>query len=201
MSELEALPLKACPCCGLVQHVPALAEGARARCQRCHTTISNPGRRRGSNEQARLAALAALIIYPLAITLPIMRLERFGHLREASIWSGSVGLLREGEIFVGGIVLLCSIVIPLFKLFGLLAITSGAQRLSRRHKAITYRVIEIAGRWGMLDVLLISVVVAWIKMGDLVDVSPGPAALTFTMCVLLSLFASARFDPHALWER
>ncbi len=69
-----------------------------------------------------------------------------------------------------------------------------------RYTARTYRVIEWAGRWGMLDVLLIALLVAWIKIGDLVEVSPGPGALTFTLCVLLSLLASAHFDPHALWD-
>jgi len=64
----------------------------------------------------------------------------------------------------------------------------------------TYRLIEWTGRFGMLDVLLIAIVVAWIKFGELFEVSAGPAALTFASVVLLSLFASASFDPHALWQ-
>jgi len=98
-------------------------------------------------------------------------------------------------------VFLCSLVIPLLKLGGILILTSRRPMFSRRHRASTYRMIERAGRWGMLDVLLISVVVAWLKMGDLVEVRPGPAAWTFTGCVLLSLLASTSFDPHALWLR
>ena len=96
--------------------------------------------------------------------------------------------------------LLCSVVIPLMKLLGLVSITLGGRYLGRRHRAATYRWIEWTGRWGMLDVLLISVVVAWVKIGDLVDVSPGPAAFTFTLVVVLSLLASAWFDPHAIWQ-
>ena len=145
-----------------------------------------------------------------------MRLERFGHVSDASIWTGSVGLLSEGELFVGGVVLVCSVLLPLGKLGSLLLITSRGVRGSHAfrvagapsgsaHKrartwARTWRVVELTGRWGMLDVLLISVVVAWIKIGDLVEVTPGPAALAFTACVLLSLVASAAFDPHALWQ-
>ena len=52
----------------------------------------------------------------------------------------------------------------------------------------------------MLDVLLIAVVVAWVKVGDLVEVTPGPATLTFTLVVLFSLLASAWFDPHSIWD-
>ena len=137
----------------------------------------------------------------MAVFLPIMRVERFGDLQDKSIWSGTIGLIEEGAWAVGIVVFLCSLVIPLMKLSGIMMLTSKRTFFSRRRRASTYRMIERAGRWGMLDVMLISVVVAWLKMGDLVAVHPGPAAWTFTGCVLLSLFASASFDPHALWLR
>jgi paraquat-inducible protein A len=201
MDPESASNLKACPCCGLVQRVGVLAPGSRALCARCGVTVLSPSRPARSNARAFAAALAGLILYPLAISLPIMRLERFGHLQEASVWTGSVGLLAKGEVLVGSIVLLCSVLIPLGKLLGLLLITGRPSWLGRRHRARTYRWIEWTGRFGMLDVLLIAVVVAWIKFGDLLEVSAGPAALTFTLVVLLSLAASASFDPHALWQR
>ncbi len=191
--------LKACPTCGLVQRVPALERSQLARCPRCESRVVCGMRRVRGNAPAFSAALAALILFPFAITMPIMRLEQLGHSTEASIWSGSLGLLREGELFVGGVVLLCSILLPLVKLLGLVVLCTS-ERFATRHRARFYRAIEVAGRWGMLDVLLIAVVVAWVKMGDLVEVRPGPAALAFTLCVLLSLIASARFDPHALWD-
>jgi paraquat-inducible protein A len=200
MTGIDVAHLKACHCCGLVQELPHVPEGSRARCARCGSGIIRPGRRATSNRRAVAAALAALILYPFAISMPIMRLERFGNYKDASIWTGSVGMLEKGELFVGTVVLLCSVIIPLFKLFGLLSITLGRRQLTKRHRAFTYRVIEWTGRWGMLDVLLIAVVVAWIKIGDLVEVSAGPVALAFTACVLMSLLASAWFDPHALWE-
>ena len=145
-------------------------------------------------------AIAALILFPPAITLPIMRIEEMGHATDASIWSGSLGLLRSGDFFVGGIVFLCSIVFPLMKLFGLLAITVGRHALARRARRWSWRMVDLTGRWGMLDVLLVAVVVAWVKVGDLVEIKPGPAAVSFTTVVFLSLIASALFDPHALWE-
>lgn len=197
----EGAALKACHCCGLVQELPALPPGTRAACARCGSTVLSRRARARSNRQASAAALAALVLYPLAISLPILRTEEFGRASDVSVWKGSVGLLREGELFVGGVVLLCSVVVPLAKLLGLLAITCPWAELSRRHRALTYRWIELTGRYGMLDVLLIAVVVAWVKMGGILEVRPGPAALAFTTCVVLSLLASARFDPHALWER
>ncbi|MEM1451950.1 MAG: paraquat-inducible protein A [Planctomycetota bacterium] len=145
-------------------------------------------------------AAAALALFPPAITLPIMRIEEMGHATDASIWSGSLGLLRDGDVFVGGVVFVCSIVFPLLKLGGLLAITVGRHALARRARRWSWRVVDLTGRWGMLDVLLVAVVVAWVKVGDLVEITPGPAAFAFTLVVLLSLIATALFDPHALWE-
>jgi len=192
--------LSACHCCGLVQELPPLPAGAQAICPRCEVVISNPAKRARSNARTAGAALAALMLYPLAISMPIMSVERLGHHKESSIWTGAIELLTDGQVFVAIILLTCSIVIPLFKLFGLLAITLGRDLLSRRNRALTYRVIEWTGRWGMLDVLLIAILVTWVKMGDLVEMRPGPAALTFSLVVLLSLLASAWFDPHAVWE-
>lgn len=192
--------LGACHCCGLVQALPVLAPGSRARCPRCGTVVRSSAPRVRSNERVAAAALAALVLYPFAVGLPIMTIERFGHERESSIWGGAWALFFQGEVFVSTVVLCCSVVIPLLKLGGLLAITLGRRALSRRRRALTYRLIEWTGRWGMLDVLLIAIVVAWVKVGDLVEVTPGPAALTFTLVVLLSLLAAAWFDPHAVWE-
>jgi len=192
--------LLACHCCGLVQELGVLPAGHRAHCARCSTVVLDPARRGRSNARSGATALAALVLYPFAISLPILRTERLGRLSDASIWEGAIELLSRGELFVGGVVLVCSVILPLLKLCGLVAITLGARRLGRARRAATYRWIEWTGRWGMLDVLLIAIVVAWVKIRGLLDVSPGPAALAFTWVVLLSLAASAWFDPHAVWE-
>ena len=192
--------LRACPCCGKVHRVGAVPRGQRAICTRCGSAVARPERARVERQLALGASVAGLVLYPFAISLPIMTLERLGLAREASVWSGALGLLERGELAVGAVVFVCSVVVPLLKLLGLLWLTArtGAPR---RHHAGTYRWIERVGRWGMLDVLLVAVCVAWIKLGDLVQVHPGPGALAFTGCVLASLLASTWFDPHAHWRR
>ncbi len=192
--------IKACPRCGLVQRLPDPGTATRAACARCDALVWDPRARASRASWTGAFALSALVLYPLGISLPIMQLERFGHRVDASIWSGSVGMLREGELWIGAVVLLCSVVLPLFKLAALCTLVWGRPRLTRAARARTYRLVEWTGRWGMLDVLLVATVVAWVKIGDLVAVRPGPAALAFTTCVVASLCASAAFDPHALWE-
>ena len=100
----------------------------------------------------------------------------------------------------GRIVNACSVVLPLGKLVILLVLSASGFRMRSEHRAISYRIVEWTGRWGMLDVLLVAVLVAAVKIGDFVVVTAGPAALAFTCCVVLSLAATASFDPHSLWQ-
>lgn len=192
--------LVACPTCGLVQRLPELAARERARCPRCGAVVRSRRRLARSESRTAALALAALALWPAAVTLPVMHIERFGRTNDASVWSGSVGLLERGEWFVGGVVFVCSLLLPFVKLVALLAITVGRAVMARRMRAFTYRLVDWTGRWGMLDVLLVAVVVAWVKLGDFADVAPGPGALAFVLLVLTSLVAGASFDPHVVWR-
>ncbi len=198
--EMSAAAIRACPCCGLTQKVPPVPQRMRACCARCGTSLHKRSTALRSNNRTAAIALAALILYPLAVALPMIRVERFGHHNDASIIEGTATLLGSGHIVVGVVVLLCSIVLPLGKLIALFVLSAGGLRLRHAHRAMTYHVVEWAGRWGMLDVLLVAILVAVLKIGDLVEVGAGPAALAFTCCVVLSLLATATFDPHSLWE-
>ena len=132
--------------------------------------------------------------------MPVMTLERLGQTSSASIWHGTIDLLSERHYGVGLTILLFSIVAPVGKLAALLALTLASGHIERKHKATTFHLVEFIGRWGMLDVLLVAVLVAAVKLGDLVSVTPGPGVIAFGAVVMLSLFASASFDPHAIWD-
>lgn len=196
-------PLRSCHCCGCVSRIEHLSSSQIARCPRCGARLRRPGgagRADVATAGVTAVSLAALALFPSAVSLPIMRIEEMGHSSESSIWSGALALLCGGDLLVGTVVFLCSIVFPLLKLGGLIAITAGRAGLHRRARRVIWRLVHLTGRWGMLDVLLVAVVVAWVKVGDLVEIQPGPAAVSFTLVVLLSLAASVLFDPHALWD-
>src|SRR6185503_19432694 len=94
----------------------------------------------------------------------------------------------------------CSIVVPLTKLGGLLALSATPSSWRARHRALTWRLIDAAGRWGMIDVMLVAGVVAAVKLGDLVSVDAGPGIVVYAAMVLLSLLAGATFDPRSMWR-
>jgi paraquat-inducible protein A len=132
--------------------------------------------------------------------LPVMTLTRLGHEHETTIWTGMVSLIADGQIAVGLVVLFCSVVAPVAKLAAIFALSAGELLLPRRHRAATYRLVEFLGRWGMLDVILIALLVASVKLGGVVHVHAGPGIAAFAGVVVLSLLASAAFDPHAIWD-
>lgn len=196
--ETAELP-RVCPCCGLAQVVPVVSHGHRAVCVRCRTVI---GRAHDPKARSRVVALAtaALVMYPAAMMLPVLELERLGHRSAATIWSGALELLKEGSVAVGVIVLVCSIIIPAIKLIGILLLCTKLEWFERHHRAAAYHAIEWLGRWGMVDVLLVAVLVAAVKLGTWVNVQPGPGAAAFAAVVVLSMLASAVFDPSQIWE-
>lgn len=170
----------------------------RACCFRCGSTLRGRSSRASNSRTAAIAA-AALILYPLAVSLPLISIEQFGHQSEASILQGVTALLGRGHLLVGLVVLSCSVILPILKLVALLVISAG-ETLRSHHRALTYRLVEWTGRWGMLDVLLVAILVAVLKLGDFVEVTVGPGLLAFASCVFLSLLAAASFDQHSLWE-
>ena len=194
------MDLRACYCCGLIQQVRPLGSQERARCVRCDTVI-DCGWRSSVRSSARCAAAAtgALVLYFPAILLPILRIDQLGQHHQTSLLGGTFDLLRHGDWFVGSVVLAFSIILPLVKIVALLEL-SWLSLMGRTHQAWTYRVVEWAGRWSMMDVLLLALMVALVKLGDLVQFSMGPAVIAFVLCVFMSLVASALFDPHAIWE-
>jgi len=137
-----------------------------------------------------------LLLLPAAWTLPILRLSRFGVVHETGIWSGCVDLYAEGHWLLATIVGLCSIVVPTAKLLVLARLCLTASAPDPTANATCELWFARLGRWGTLDVLLVAILVASVKLGDLVEISPGPGAVVFAVAIGLSLLATASFAPH-----
>jgi len=191
--------LLGCHCCGKVQNIPELHRGERARCCRCDVVIRRFGQSTRAAQRSAAAAVGALALYLPAVSLPILEIERLGHHYQSSLLIGTWDLIRHGNWFVGVVVFLFSIVLPLIKIVLLLDL-SLLQWSARHHRARTYQWMEWAGRWSMMDVLLLALLVMLVKVGSMVSFYIGPAVWAFVGCVAMSLLASAFFDPHAIWD-
>jgi len=191
-----------CNICGLVQTIEELRPGTAAQCSRCGSTLA----RAKVNSLARTAAfsLAALIFYVPANIYPMLRMEYYGAYSENTVWDGCVRLFQDGQWLVAIIVFCASILIPLFKLLGLFFLVTTTQFKSKRlqqERTWVHQIIEVIGPWAMLDVFLLSVLVALVRLRQLATVLPGPGLLAFTAVVVLTILASASFDPKLIWRQ
>jgi paraquat-inducible protein A len=158
----------------------------------------------GSLQVTAALAVAALILYLPANLYPILRMHFYGAYSESTVWDGVVSLAQSGQYFVALIVFLASIAVPIIKLAGLLYLVISARfGVGRRLRSRTriYRFIDIVGPWAMLDVFLLAILVALVKLGQIATILPGPGLIAFTSVVVLTMFASASFDPRAIWQR
>lgn len=191
----------ACKTCGLAQRMEPLRPGTAAECCRCGSLVGE--RKVDSLGRTAAFSLAALIFYVPANIYPILRMQSYGRYSENTVYDGCVLLFQDGQWVVATIVFLASIMIPLFKLLGLffLCVTArfGSTRM-RLERTWTYRIIRVIGPWAMLDVFLLSVLVALVKLDPIAAVQAGPGLLAFAMVVVLTILASASFDPQLIWE-
>ena len=191
-----------CSTCGLVQEVDPLPPGRRAECPRCGATVSEGPH--GSLRLTAAFALSALILYVPANIYPILRMHFYGAYSESTVWDGVVSLAQHNQWFVATIVFMASMVIPVLKLLGLLYLVLSTwvglgQRL--RERARIYKFIDAIGPWAMLDVFLLAVLVALVKLGSIATILPGPGLIAFSCVVVLNMLATESFDPRMIWER
>ena len=191
-----------CPTCGLTLQVDLPSRGQRAECPRCGSTVSEGPH--GSLQLTAALAIAALILYVPANTYPILRMHFYGAYSESTVWDGVVSLAQNRQYLVALIVFLASIAVPVLKLAGLLYLVVSARfNVGRRlrDRARIYRFIDAVGPWAMLDVFLLAVLVSLVKLGQIATILPGPGLVAFTAVVVLTMFASASFDPRTIWEK
>jgi paraquat-inducible protein A len=188
----------ACETCGLVQQLDTVPPNQRGHCARCDSVVQ----RHRLHSRARTAAfaLAALFLYVPANIYPIMVMEYMGRHTENTVWGGVKALYTDHMWYVAVIVFAASILVPLLKLAGLFFLVLKRGTTGQKFRLGVYQMICRIGPWAMLDVFLLSVLVALIRFGRFATVIPGPGILAFTSVVVLTLLASASFDPRAIWK-
>lgn len=192
--------LVGCLHCDLVQTLPALAAGESARCPRCDKLLW----RRGADVLNRTLALtvAAGILYLIANVAPMLGLVAVGRTAETTVLGGAQQLWRDGRETVAVLVLFTVVIAPALQIGFLIAILVGARRPRPPHwVALLLRVHPTTQIWSMIEVMLIGVLVALVKIAELATVVPGIAL--YALAGLAVLFAAIQsiFDPHEVWER
>lgn len=191
----------ACPSCGLLCQHAALNESATLLCPRCHATLHSRKPHSIGKTWAFLAA-AALLYIP-ANVLPIMDARSLKEAQVDTIMSGIEYLWKTGSWGLAAIVFIASIVVPCFKLIALSLLNWSVQRKSARWPMLRirlYRFVELIGRWSMLDIFVVALLVALVQLRMFAVVRAGPAAAAFGAVVVLTMLAAHSFEPRLIWD-
>jgi paraquat-inducible protein A len=198
-SELELRQLIACHECDLLLRKPDTAAGERVECPRCGYELYT--HRTQVIRRSLALVLAALLLYVPANFLPIMRLNLLGQTTEDTVWSGVLGLYDSGMQGVAVVVFLCSMAVPLLKLLcQLVVLLSIRLDIGRSYGLLLYRIYHHMREWGMLEVYLMGILVAIVKLVDLAELSIGLGLLCFVALLLVQVWLEVTMSPHQIWE-
>jgi paraquat-inducible protein A len=192
--------LLGCHACNQLLRLPS-GEAETGHCPRCGEHLH----RRKPESLARAWALliAAAILYIPANVYPVMTVIYLGQGEPSTIMGGVIMLLHEGMVPVALLVFFASVVVPVVKIAGLAFLLTSVQKRSTwrpRERALLYRIIEGVGRWSMVDVFMIAILTALVKLGALASIEPGHGAVAFSGVVILTMVAAMAFDPRLIWD-
>ena len=200
--SLSSLPLEqliACHECDLLMRKPVLQDGESAECPRCGYELFSHRHRVVRRSMALV--LTALLLYIPANFLPIMQLNLLGQTSQDTVWSGVVGLYESGMQGIAVVVFLCSMVVPLLKLLcQLLVLLSIRMDFARSYGLLLYRIYHHMREWGLLEVYLMGILVAMVKLMDLADLSLGLGLFCFIALLLVQVWLEVTMAPHQIWE-
>lgn len=186
-----------CDTCGLV----SWQAGVKNSCPRCGGRLHH----RKPNSLARTAAFAvtAAVLYVPANILPVLTLTRFGRGAPSTILGGVMELAGAGMWPLALLVFFASVTVPVMKLIGLswlLVSTRLAERGRLVERTRLYRIVDVIGRWSMVDVFMISILTALVRFGVIASVQPDAGVLSFCAVVILTILAAMAFDPRLMWD-
>lgn len=209
MSLIAAPPLRTAAATGLIGcHVCHMLverpKGARhlvMHCPRCHARLHR--RKPESITRTWALVIAAMIFYLPANLLPVTVTTYLGRTQSDTIISGVIYFIQTGSWGIAAIIFVASIVVPIVKLIVLSGLLVSVQRRSvwrPRERTRLYRLIEVVGRWSMLDVFVVTVLVALVRMGYLSTIEAGAGIVYFAAVVVLTMIAAMTFDPRLIWD-
>jgi len=171
------------------------------RCPRCQAKLHF--RRPDSLMRCWALLVAAYILYIPANLMTMMETGTLISYRKDTIMGGVIYLWNSGNQGIATIVFVASIMVPLFKLLVLTLLLLSVRRGSTwgiKHRIQLYRVVELVGRWSMLDIFVITLLAALVQIQSLATVRAGTAAISFGTVVVLTMLAAMEFDPRLMWD-
>ena len=179
-----------------------LAKSSTENCPRCGAVLHV--RIPYSIQRTWALLITAMLLYIPANILPIMRVEQLGSQSVNTILGGVALLWEHGSYPIATVIFVASVIVPLSKLMALSWLCFSINKNHQTHhreRTVLYRLTEFVGRWSMVDVFVVAVLVALIQLGNIMSIQPGAAALAFAGVVIVTMLAAMSFDPRLIWDK
>ena len=180
--KLAAADMHACPRCGAAMHV----------------------RKTNSLQRTLALLITASILYIPANLYPIMITDQLGASEESTIIGGVILLINLGSVPVAAVIFIASVMVPVGKfmsMYYLVWSVNARHPASGRQRTVLYQLTELIGKWSMVDVFVVAILVALVHLGGVLVIRPGIAALSFAGVVMVTMVAAHSFDPRLIWDR
>ena len=192
--------LIACHECDLLHQRQPLPPGGTARCVRCGAVLY----RRKPNSLDRVLALTAagLVLFIVANAYPFLTFRLEAQKQETTLITGVMELYEQGMWEVAGVVLLTSILLPLLEIVGMLYVLLPLKFNMRPWKLpLFFRLVRGFKPWGMMEVFMVGILVAFVKLSKMATIIPGVALYAFMILIFVLAASAAALDPHIVWNR
>ena len=178
-----------------------LAPSSLSHCPRCGSALHL---RKNDSIQRTLALLfTACLLYIPANLYPIMYTEQLGSTEASTILGGVVLLIELGSLPIAMVIFVFSVMVPSAKIMAIFYLVWTVERhspLGPRQRSLMYRVTELIGKWSMVDVFVVAILVAWVHLSGLLVIRPGIAARSIAGVVIVTMVAAESFDCRLIWD-
>ncbi|MGD9947147.1 MAG: paraquat-inducible protein A [Desulfobulbus sp.] len=191
----------ACPDCDLLNRLPGEQTTNTLLCARCGAVLSRY--RPNSIERALALTLTALVLFVISNSFPFLAMKSAGLVKETILVTGIHELWKQDLPELSALVLLTCILVPLMQMFGLLYILVPLQwgRRPAVHATRVFRFIQEVAPWGMMEVFMIGILVALVKLGHMATIVPGISVFSFGALIFVMASAFSSLDPALLWDK
>lgn len=200
LKKTSTLSHMACPNCDLIQYIPVdMMIDSICRCTRCNATLYR--NQRNSVDRSLAFAITGLILFIIANLFPLLSLKALGVTQDGTLFNTSFSLFQAGQPFLSLIMLLTTIIFPLTTLLGTIYVLMQV-RMNQINKftAPTFRFLRSTDAWGMLEIFMLAMLVAMVKLGDLADVIYGVSLYAFGLLIISLTMLSHSLNPHDIWN-
>jgi paraquat-inducible protein A len=171
-------------------------------CPRCGSVMHS--REKDSLQRCVALLITAALLYIPANVLPIMYTDQLGRTEASTIIGGVILLIKLGSVPIAAVIFIASVMVPLGKLIAMFYLVWTVERhspLGPRQRTVMYQVTEFIGKWSMVDVFVVAILVALVHLGGLLVIRPGYAALSFAGVVIVTMIAAEIFDSRLIWDQ